>query len=440
MALRRRTIADANQDADKLTLSMSLTVPSGAELHQCQLVALPSPTDIEASASSHEYTAGSHHFLLFETNLDSIPPDLTGQYDCTRGDEPVMQHATGILYGGQSPKGQVTLPTGVGLKVKANQVFMMQAHYLNPSSKPIDAHVSMSFTKAATGSITTEAGFLIFYDPFIYLPPQGTASSAISCAVTGDITLMYGYTHYHQRGRAMKVWNDPTPTTPAAAPFHETSDWEHPADFAGPLTLAKGSTVRLSVRLRESRPEGRLSRSQRGHQRNVRLCRVSAIPSSRADSLCQNLSVQGMGTDNCLTQAACLQACPADDVPKFTHGGVIVGPCWEKCVASGCKGATDTVLPAEPVRGQQLPCRLRHRRRGVYGLRNEQMRRRVRRVHSRTPVTSARAPRRSLAFRSRTRLRGRTSVPWPAPGRTGSSAHSRRRGPAFKGSSVKTYW
>src|SRR3954466_3167091 len=85
------TIADANQDADKLTLSMSLTVPSGAELHQCQLVALPTATDIEASGMSDEYTAGSHHFLLFETDLGSIPPDLTGQYDCTRGDEPVMK-------------------------------------------------------------------------------------------------------------------------------------------------------------------------------------------------------------------------------------------------------------------------------------------------------------------------------------------------------------
>jgi hypothetical protein len=97
---------------------MHLTVPPGSELHQCQLVALPSATDIEAIELSHQYTTGSHHFLLFGTDLASIPADLTGQYDCTRGDEPVMQHAAGILYGGQSPKGQVTFPAGVGLKVK----------------------------------------------------------------------------------------------------------------------------------------------------------------------------------------------------------------------------------------------------------------------------------------------------------------------------------
>jgi hypothetical protein len=323
---------------------MHLSVPPGTELHQCQLVALPSETDIESIGMSHSYTIGSHHFLLFATNLDSIPSDLTGQYDCTRGDEPIMQHATGILYGGQSPDGHVTFPPGVGLKVKAKQIFMMQAHYLNPAGHAIDATINMSFTKAAAGSVTTEAGFLIFYDPFIYLAPQAAASSAISCPVTGDITLMYGFTHYHQRGKAMKVWNDPDATTQAADPFHETNDWEHPADFVGSKTLAKGSFVRLQCDY--VNPDAN-DVFQGPNAATSEMCVYAGLYYPKLGGqfpFCENLSIVGRGTDTCLTQASCLNDCPVEDIPQFVPGGVLVGPCWEKCVANGCRGATDTAL------------------------------------------------------------------------------------------------
>src|SRR5258705_10908233 len=76
----------------EIVVSMNLTVKAGQELHTCQLVTLPNDTDANVVSVSHEYTAGSHHFLLFETDLDSIPPDLQGQYDCVLGDEPIMRH------------------------------------------------------------------------------------------------------------------------------------------------------------------------------------------------------------------------------------------------------------------------------------------------------------------------------------------------------------
>jgi len=34
-----------------------------------------------------------------------------------------------------------------------------------------------------------------------------------------------------------------------------------------------------------------------------------------------------------------------DRVDVATAGGVTVGPCWEKCIAMGCDGATDALLP-----------------------------------------------------------------------------------------------
>ena len=40
----------------------------------------------------------------------------------------------------------------------------------------------------------------------------------------------------------------------------------------------------------------------------------------------------------------CVGACPGSDAPEFTPGGVNVGECWEKCLATSCPGATDLVL------------------------------------------------------------------------------------------------
>ena len=165
----------------------------GEELHKCQLVTLPTDSEIEVVAFSHKYTAGSHHFLVFATALDTIPVDLQGQYDCVNGDEPIMDHSRGILYGAQSPEATFPLPAQVGFKMKARQVLMLQAHYINPTSAPI--------------------------------------------------------------------------------------------------------------------------------------------------------SISGYGDRACGDVLSCVQSCPGSDAPRFTSGGVLVGPCWQRCVAKGCEGAVDGVLP-----------------------------------------------------------------------------------------------
>src|SRR5262249_21156709 len=66
---------------------------------------------------------------------------------------------------------------------------------------------------------------------------------------------------------------------------------------------------------------------------------------------CSNLSVTGTGTQPCSDLLSCVQSCSASDAPQFTHGGVLVGGCWEKFVAHGCPGATDRVLPVSSCGG-----------------------------------------------------------------------------------------
>ncbi len=324
---------------------MELTVKPGQELHQCQYVALPTDHDINVVALSHQYSTGSHHFLIFATDLTTIPADMPGQYDCTFGNEPIMEHTQGILYGAQTPTGSVRFPDGVGFPMTAGQVLLLQAHYLNPTGADIHAKLSAGFDTAPAETRREEAGFMVFYDPFIYVPAQTQATSGIRCDVTGDINILTAVSHYHQRGKAMQVWIDPSRSSAAAAPFYETNDWEHPQDFYGPMTMSAGSVVRF--RCDYDNPDA-VDVFQGPNAATSEMCAFFGLYYPRMTSdfdYCSNLSVTGTGTHACQELLSCVQACPAADAPQFTHGGVLVGPCWEKCVALGCQGATDALLP-----------------------------------------------------------------------------------------------
>ncbi len=330
-----------------VVLSMSLTVPPGKELHQCQFVQLPKGADLDVVRIAHQYTPGSHHFILYDTDLTSIPSDFTGQYDCTLGDEPVMTHTRGILYAGQSPKGENAFPAGVGLTMRGGGVVMFQTHYINPSRNDLAAKVDLGLDLAAPGTITQKAGFLIFYTPFIDLPAHGKATAGIRCNVPKDITLLNGITHYHQRGTGMNVFIDPSKAAPTSAPFYATNDWEHPPDYKGGATIKAGSVVRLGCAYDNS--AGSEEIFQGPNAETSEMCVFGALyyPKAADDyfATCEVPSIVGTGSKACLDVASCVQACPPGEAPQRTWSGAKVGPCWERCVATGCDGAVDALLP-----------------------------------------------------------------------------------------------
>jgi hypothetical protein len=334
-------------------ISMSLTVKPGEELHRCQLVTLPTDSEIEVVAFSHKYTAGSHHFLVFATELETIPAFLQGQFDCVNGDEPIMAVTRGILYGAQSAEATFPLPPGVGFKMKAHQVLLLQAHYLNPTAQDLPATIRAGFDTAPAAQIREHAGFMLFYDPFIYIPAQSSATSGIRCSVPSDINLIAAFTHYHQRGTSMRVWVDPNMAEKSTTPFHETHDWEHPADFHGPLAVAAGSAFRFECGYTNA---DSVDVFQGPNAATSEMCVFAGLYSPQASGdfdSCADLSITGEGDEACSSVLSCVQSCPGADAPRFTHAGVVVGPCWERCVANGCQGAVDRVLPVSSCVGEK---------------------------------------------------------------------------------------
>src|SRR5579883_2462573 len=100
---------------------MDATVGAGKEIFECQYVTLPNVAGWMVSGE-HSYTAGSHHLLIYSTDLSSIPAGGDQVQDCYEGSSSFMSHVRGVVYGGQTPTGNQTFPQGVGLATTANQV------------------------------------------------------------------------------------------------------------------------------------------------------------------------------------------------------------------------------------------------------------------------------------------------------------------------------
>jgi hypothetical protein len=327
-----------------IVFTMNMPVPASTEMHQCKYVQLPEGADVNIYRFAHEYTTGSHHFLLYLTDLTAIPSDMTGTYDCTTGAEPILAHATGIIYGGQVPTGIWSFPSGVAATVKAGQVLVMNTHYLNTSVAALDATVKVGLDTMLAAEVKTQGGFFIFYDPFIDLPAHATASSGNGCHVGADVTVVNAFTHYHFRGMDMKVFDDPAGKPRSTVPFFETTNWEHPQDFDGPMTWKQGDKIRFQC---DYDNMGATEVFQGPNAQTSEMCVFAGLyyPKQTSDfENCSKESVSGFGAQACVSVAQCIQACN-EPPPVRTATGANVGPCWQHCISSGCDGAVDTMLP-----------------------------------------------------------------------------------------------
>ena len=241
---------DAGADAGNLVTAsfhMEETVAAGQEIFDCQFVALP---DVQAFMikGQHQYTPGSHHLLMYTTDLTSIPAGQSGVQSCyegTGGANNVMGHVRGVLYAGQVPMGSEPLPPGIGLETSPSQVLLFQVHYLNATASSLDVKVDVQLTLDTGNDIVQKAGIFFFYDPFIDVPAGAMAKASMRCPVPDDITLLYASSHYHARGDGYGAYIDPAVDQLATKPFYTSSSWSSPPNQQMSMPIKGGSRLRF---------------------------------------------------------------------------------------------------------------------------------------------------------------------------------------------------
>jgi hypothetical protein len=197
------------KEGEGIQFKMLSRIDAGQEIERCKLFVTP-PGGLWIRKDEVRFTAGSHHVLLYKTPYTSIPAEnrrgvpVNGAevHDCANGAFDEWQ-VNGIVAGSQSREGDSfigELPAGVAIKVEAGTVLLMNTHYLNASSEPVDADARINVLTLPTEQVKTEAGVMFFYNPFIRVPANGAASAQMRCPVPQDISVVRVQSHMHRRG------------------------------------------------------------------------------------------------------------------------------------------------------------------------------------------------------------------------------------------------
>jgi hypothetical protein len=303
---------------------MTHTIPAGVEGEWCQFVQAPDDPQLVAR-DEVRFTAGSHHFLLYETAYDRIPTanddgvaiDTSGVFDCSDGATSGWS-VTRLIGGSQNGQGDSILdfPAGVALTMRPRAVLLMNAHFLNAGDTELSTEVRINLWTRSASEVVTEGDILFLYNPLIKVPAQGDGRARWRCPVSRDITISNLQSHMHRRGvgyQASIVGGDP---------IYETTAWaDVPVKrFAGGLHVPAGSQLDYHCDYRNS--EARTV--YQGARTTDEMCMLigSYYPADRTLANCLDgdgrIAGQwiGNGTASCADTFACLQT--AADLPAVT--------------------------------------------------------------------------------------------------------------------------
>jgi hypothetical protein len=322
---------------------MSITVPPATEEFECVAYKLPAPTtgtEIFMSGWSHHYTTGSHHYLVYRTDLTDIPAGDDTPFDCSEGNG-IMQHAGTYAFGGQVPDETVSFPTGVALPLNGGEVVILQVHYIDATAAPIDASIHVHIATMDPSAVVQRAGLMRMYDPFINVPPNASATAQMRCSTQHDMTVFMAQPHMHARGVMHTSWLDLPGAPPSTTPFLTDPDWEHPTNFMGTMTVPQGSSFHFRCDYQNPNDQTYFQ----GQSANTNeMCMLTAMfypDNPDDDGFCVG-DGYGAGTTTCGQLLTQIQACPAADAPQQNpeNAGIDVGPCWQTALAASCPNAS----------------------------------------------------------------------------------------------------
>jgi hypothetical protein len=352
----------------------------GEEIQKCQFVRMPDDKgELAVGRVSHEYSPGSHHFLVYRTELTEIPAGGDTLVDCDESNW--MSNVRGVIYAAQETDGEFALPKGVGQKFRAGEIMLVQTHYLNTSSVALDAQIDLRMELLDPAEVEQEAGVLFFFNPSIHLDPASKGSAELTCPIPEDLNLAFAASHMHKRGKYFRADSSDPAVAAAVGPLYESTVWAEPVPRVFPQEpppmLPKGSTIRY--RCDFDNPDS--SHVVSGPSADTdEMCMFVSMYWPRVDQLtefCRAGKVTNAGTASAVDTFACLaacgggkgpecraacweSACPSAPMPLMDFAFCLQEGCAAECVvdpvSDACKTCTEKHCPGAHDRFVNAPC------------------------------------------------------------------------------------
>lgn len=344
--------ADGATAADGGNPSLVITqhLAASTDVYRCAYVA-PSPTDTFLIGASHVATAGTHHVLVFRTDLTSIPDGGSAPTDCYAGLSSPMRHMRGEAYGSQLRTGSFAFPPGVGLPLRGGEVLLVQVHFLNATAQDIDASVRLTLATTTAG-ISTQAGVFFFDDPFIDIPAGALSQATMRCLVPNDVTIVSASSHDHSRAQRVAAFLDPPGGPLATLPFYSALDAANPLPLQATIAVAAGTRLRFRCDYQNTSGYSEVLQGLDIQANEMCVLSGAYYPAMNAEAESCALSPDdfGSGQAACAQTLACVNACPYGTAPPADLGlssTPNVDPCWQRCVVASCPDASALLFALE---------------------------------------------------------------------------------------------
>jgi hypothetical protein len=228
-------------EGEGFQVSMSLTVPPGTEVWQCQVTELPGPDFIPVNHVVSVQSAGIHHMDIMALAFANVTLE-PGTYDCNDiyRDHPELMEDGLILYASQQAEQEITLPEGTIANLPGGLLVMQELHYVNATPSPVEAFSKVNIYRYE-GDVEEAIWGLAVRDTELDVPP-GQSVEWTRCVMNQDVDVLFLSSHTHELAEKVEVR-----LFDGAEPgelVYENTDWHAPQllDFgAEPLHIPAGS-------------------------------------------------------------------------------------------------------------------------------------------------------------------------------------------------------
>jgi len=239
------TVDGGNPEIDYSTPPVTLTMTfsplaPGAEAFECATFANPWGRQVDVKTYGLQASFGFYSFYAFYQS-NAVNADAAA---CPQG---------GLTFGpftffAETPQATITYPSTVGATIPSNDGFLLSAHYVNTTSQPLQATVSLTMYVAKNGVVTNHAGVLFLNQSTITLPATGCTTASGGCQSTGSYTLPQATNVVLSDSLMTHFATHFIATTSTGATLYQTTQWSAPPPqiWSPPLSLSAGTTVTWS--------------------------------------------------------------------------------------------------------------------------------------------------------------------------------------------------
>ncbi|HLL24050.1 MAG TPA: hypothetical protein VK427_18085, partial [Kofleriaceae bacterium] len=207
-------------------VSPPVTIGAGDEISYCYYFRTPNTEPLAIKRWASVMSPGSHHLIMFTTgSTDRMPPGTVSASNC--GFSGSSANAAHWVYAAETATNELALPTNdgagkpVALVIPPNTAGYIQMHFVNPTSAPIQAQVTINAEALAANVAFTPTAPYITYNAELMVMPGVVDVETQSCDVPAGAKFWSVTTHSHKHAMKAEVLD-------GTSVIFSTTNWDHP--------------------------------------------------------------------------------------------------------------------------------------------------------------------------------------------------------------------